>query len=79
MREISKTKYGYTIYAVSGTNTISFTIDFRKATTKGLLGFAVERIDHHKGERKFMEGYKVFKKLIPKPTRHFLPKSQKQK
>jgi phosphatidylserine/phosphatidylglycerophosphate/cardiolipin synthase-like enzyme len=68
MREISKTKYGYTIYAVSGTNTISFTIDFRKATTKGLLGFAVERIDHHKGERKFMEGYKVFKKLIPKPT-----------
>lgn len=68
MREISKTKYGYTIYAVSGTNTISFAIDFRKAKTKGLLGFAVERIDHNKGERKFMDGYKVFKKLIPHPT-----------
>jgi phosphatidylserine/phosphatidylglycerophosphate/cardiolipin synthase-like enzyme len=67
MREISKKTGGYLAYAVSGTNTISFTIDFRQANTKGLLGFAVERIDHKKGERKFINGYKVFKKLIPDP------------
>lgn len=68
MRAISKKTNGYTIYAVSGTNTISFAIDFRNASTKGLLGFAVERIDHHRGERKFIDGYKVFKKLVPNPT-----------
>ena len=68
MRAKSKKTGGYTVYAVSGTNTISFTIDFRDANRKGLLGFAVERIDHHRGERKFIDGYKVFKKLVPKPT-----------
>lgn len=67
MRFKSANTNGYIIYAVSGTNTISFAIDFRKADTKGLLGFAVERIDHKYGERKFMDGYKVFKQLIEEP------------
>lgn len=67
MRVKSDQTHGYTIYAVSGTNTISFAIDFRQADTKGLLGFAVERIDHKYGERKYLDGFKVFKALVPAP------------
>lgn len=67
MRVKSEQTHGYTVYAVSGTNTISFAIDFRQADTAGLLGFAVERIDHKYGERKYLDGFKVFKELVPEP------------
>ena len=60
MRSKSEKTNGYTVYAVSGINTVSFAIDFREADTKGLMGFAVERIDKKNGERKYMDGYKVF-------------------
>ncbi len=59
---------GYTVYAVTGTNTISFAIDFEKANTSGLLGFAIERHDVVTQERKFLNGFKVFQSLIPEPT-----------
>ena len=68
MRSKSAKTSGYIVYAVAGTNTISFAIDGTSANTKDLLGFAVERINHKSGERKFMNGYKVFKSLIPDPT-----------
>lgn len=68
MRSKSNKTNGYIVYAVSGTNTISFGIDPRSADLSGLLGFAVERIDQKKGERKFLDGYKVFKELIPNPS-----------
>ncbi len=61
MRVKSSSKNSYTIYAISGTNTVSFAIDFRQADTKGLLGYSVERIDVSNGERKYMDGFKVFK------------------
>ncbi|HEX2536352.1 MAG TPA: phospholipase D-like domain-containing protein [Chitinophagaceae bacterium] len=67
MRARSKAVNGYVVYAVAGTHSVSFAIDFRKADTRGLLGFAVERIDTVKGERRFMDGYKVFRSLIPHP------------
>lgn len=67
MRARSKKTNGYTVFAVSGTNTVSFAIDFRDANTKGLLGFAVERINHKTGERKYMDGYKVFEDIIKHP------------
>lgn len=67
MRSKSNKTGGYVVYAVSGTNTISFAIDFREADTKGLLGFAVERINKASGNRKFINGYKVFESVIPKP------------
>jgi phosphatidylserine/phosphatidylglycerophosphate/cardiolipin synthase-like enzyme len=68
MRSKSKNTGGYVIYAVSGTNTVSFAIDFQKADTKGLLGFAVERVNITTGERKYMDGYKVFADIIPNPN-----------
>lgn len=67
MRSKSKKTGGYTVYAVSGTNTVSFAIDFREADTQGLLGFAVERINITTGDRRYMDGYKVFDSIIPNP------------
>ncbi len=59
---------GYQIFAVSGTNTISFGIDFENADTKGLLGFAVERSDPKAHERYFVFGFKVFPSVVPNPS-----------
>jgi len=68
MRFVSPKTNGYTVYAVSGVNTVSFAIDFDDADTKGLLGFAVERADPAENQRYYMYGYKVFKELVPGPT-----------
>lgn len=72
MRFRSKTQRGYTIYAVTGVNTISFAIDGKGADTKGLLGFAMERVDPQEDERYFMYGFKVFKNIIPHPVEDML-------
>ncbi|MEK7570945.1 MAG: phospholipase D-like domain-containing protein [Patescibacteria group bacterium] len=68
MRCISKQTGGYKVYAVSGVNTISFAIDFAHADTKGLLGFAVERLDLQNNERYFVKGFKVFKEVVQNPN-----------
>jgi phosphatidylserine/phosphatidylglycerophosphate/cardiolipin synthase-like enzyme len=68
MRFKSTAVAGYKAFAVTGINSISFAIDFEKADTKGLLGFAVERNDITEKDRRFFNGFKVFKELIPKPT-----------
>jgi len=68
MRFKSKKIDGYTICAVSGVNTISFAIDFENADTTGLLGFAIERHDLKNDERYFINGFKVFKEIIPYPS-----------
>ena len=67
MRFKSQAQNGYTVFAVCGTNTISFAIDFSGANVAGLLGFAVERHDITENERYFMYGFKVFKDVIPNP------------
>lgn len=67
MRFKSSKTGGYRIFAVSGTNTISFAIDASDANTKGLLGFAVERFDPTENERYFVPGFKVFGTVIPEP------------
>ncbi len=70
MRFKSKQTEGYVVYAISGVNTISFAIDFTKAHTTDLLGFAIERLDLKKNERYFVKGFKVFKEIIPDPDEH---------
>src|SRR5262245_49925446 len=67
MRFKSEKTDGYQVFAVSGTNTVSFGIDFAQADTKGLLGFAVARCDPTENERYFMFGFKVFPSVIPHP------------
>ena len=58
---------GLQVFAVAGTNTISFGISADAAARQGLLGFAVERIDPAKGERYFVHGFKVFRSVVPLP------------
>jgi phosphatidylserine/phosphatidylglycerophosphate/cardiolipin synthase-like enzyme len=72
MRFQSKKQHGYTIYAVSGIDVVSFAIDFNQADTTGLLGFAVERHDIQEQERYFMKGFKVFEDIFPNPAENVL-------
>ena len=67
MRFKSRKVGGYQVFAVSGTNTVSFGIDFAHADTKGLLGFAVERIDPAENQRYYAYGFKVFPSVVPHP------------
>lgn len=67
MHFVSDAVGGYTVFAVSGINTVSFAIDYSKADTRGLLGFAVERHDPAENQRYFVYGFKVFQSVIPKP------------
>ena len=61
---------GFQIFAVSGTNTVSFAIQANAAARKGLLGFAVERSDPKEKQRYFMLGFKVFRSVIPHPDKN---------
>ncbi|MBZ9603107.1 phospholipase D-like domain-containing protein [Phyllobacterium chamaecytisi] len=67
MRFKSEKIGGYQIFAVTGTNTVSFAIDFDSADTAHLLGFAIERIDLEENERYFLYGFKVFEEIVPIP------------
>jgi phosphatidylserine/phosphatidylglycerophosphate/cardiolipin synthase-like enzyme len=68
MRFKSKQIGNYQVFAVTGTNTVSFAIDFTEADTQGLLGFALERHDPSEDERYFLYGFKVFESVFPNPT-----------
>jgi len=59
---------GYRIFAVTGTNSVSFAIDFTKAKTQGLLGFAVERHAPEEDEQYFLYGFKFFRSVFAVPT-----------
>lgn len=59
---------GFQVFAVSGTNTISFGIHATAEAMRGLLGFAVERSEGG-GPRKKVRGFKVFRSIIPRPTK----------
>lgn len=67
MRFKSEKKDGFQIFAVAGVNTISFGISASATARKGLLGFAVERVDPRSGEKYFVYGMKVFPSVIPNP------------
>jgi len=69
MRFKSEKTDGYQVFAVSGTNTISFGIDFKDTDIKGLLGFAVERVDQQENQHYYMYGFKVFSSVIPHPDK----------
>ena len=55
------------MFAVAGTNSVSFGIDAGETARTGLLGFAVERIDPARNERYYVHGFKVFPSIIPQP------------
>src|SRR3954452_7588366 len=68
MRYRSTTKGGVQVFAVAGTKPGSFGIRAPAAARKGLLGFAVERVDGVSHARHWVAGYKGFRSIIPDPT-----------
>jgi hypothetical protein len=70
VRYRSKLSGGLQVFAVAGTNTVSFGIHADKAARSGLLGFAVERVDPAKDERYYVHGFKVFPSILPQPDQN---------
>jgi len=68
MRFKSNTVKGIQVFAVAGTNTVSFGIRATGRAREGLLGFAVERVDRTTNTGHWIEGYKVFRSIIKNPT-----------
>jgi phosphatidylserine/phosphatidylglycerophosphate/cardiolipin synthase-like enzyme len=60
MRSKSALVGGFQVFAVAGTNTVSFGISASAAARVGLLGFAVQRIDSPGGTPHYLLGYKEF-------------------
>jgi uncharacterized protein YegP (UPF0339 family)/phosphatidylserine/phosphatidylglycerophosphate/cardiolipin synthase-like enzyme len=56
------------VFAVTGTNTVSFGIMAEESTRKGLLGFAVSRYDAASSTWRPLDGFKVFASIVPEPT-----------
>jgi phosphatidylserine/phosphatidylglycerophosphate/cardiolipin synthase-like enzyme len=67
MRFKSPTSHGFTVFAVTGVNTVSFGIAASAQAKHGLLGFHVERVDPTEHEAYTMPGFKVFRSVIPQP------------
>lgn len=68
MRFRSRTAGAGRVYAVTGTNTVSFAVLASDVTKDGLLGFAVRRYDLAAGTDEWMKGFKVFRSLVPAPA-----------
>ncbi|HEX4057835.1 MAG TPA: phospholipase D-like domain-containing protein [Galbitalea sp.] len=60
MRSTSSPVDGFQVFAVAGTNSVSFGIEASAAARAGLLGFAVQRATLPNGKPKYLLGYKVF-------------------
>lgn len=63
---------GVQVFAVAGTNTVSFGVSADAGARAHLLGFGVTRapVDPQKGpgQPRWMYGYKVFEAVVPQPT-----------
>jgi phosphatidylserine/phosphatidylglycerophosphate/cardiolipin synthase-like enzyme len=68
MRFKSNETDGVQVFAVAGTNVVSFGISASRTARNGLLGFSIRRVDTATGDEFKVLGYKVFRSLIPKPT-----------
>lgn len=53
------------VHAVSGTYVVLLGINMAKPRIPGLLGFAIERIDHTEDERYWLKGFKTFEETNP--------------
>ncbi len=56
------------VFAVAGTNTVSFGVVASEAARVGLLGYAVARRDVGSDTWEVMDGFKVFESVVPQPT-----------
>ncbi len=58
------------VFAVAGTNTVSFGVVAPDGAQHGLKGYAVGRRDVGADEWQVMDGFKVFRSVVPRPTKN---------
>lgn len=53
------------LHLIAGTSAVLIAIDISPAGTKGLLGFAIRRIDHLDKKEEWLKGFRCFKETLP--------------
>jgi len=53
------------VHAIAGTYVVLLGIDMTEEASQGVLGFAIERIDHTEDERYWLRGFKTFEETDP--------------
>ena len=48
------------VHAIAGSYVVLLGINMDEASTEGVLGFAIERIDHEQKRRDWLAGFKTF-------------------
>ena len=64
MRQVARNG-SFTVQAIAGSYVVLLGIDIAEASTQGLLGFAIERVDKAAGTRRWLEGQKTFAETDP--------------
>jgi phosphatidylserine/phosphatidylglycerophosphate/cardiolipin synthase-like enzyme len=64
MRQVTRNG-SFTVQAIAGSYVVLLGIDMAEASTQGLLGFAIERIDKTEGEHYWLQGQKTFAETDP--------------
>jgi phosphatidylserine/phosphatidylglycerophosphate/cardiolipin synthase-like enzyme len=59
MRRLNS-KDDISVHAISGIHTVLLNMDAKKGKEKGLLGFAIKRIDHSEDESSWLRGFRTF-------------------
>lgn len=62
---VRKKNNKFSVHAIAGTYVVILGINAKKSATKGLLGFAIHRIDHTENEQYWLKGFKTFKETEP--------------
>jgi hypothetical protein len=60
-----RTKDGFTVMAVAGTDVVLLGFNLPKAKANPVMGFAVSRTDHQRGDTTWMRGFKRFTSTDP--------------
>ena len=53
------------VRAIAGTHVVLLGIDMEEEASRGVLGFAIERIDHTENERYWLRGLRTFEQTDP--------------
>lgn len=56
---------GLSVQAIAGSYVVLLGMNMPKTAVKGVLGFAIERIDHTEDERYWLKGFKTFEETDP--------------
>jgi phosphatidylserine/phosphatidylglycerophosphate/cardiolipin synthase-like enzyme len=67
MRTYAK-KGNFSVTAIAGTYVVVLGFNSDKASTNGLLGFAIKRTDHTEDEEYWLGGMKTFEETVPNPA-----------